>query len=297
MNIIFFLRSYGDFIVAINSLRNTTKLNSFCFVASLHLKELFDSLPKNIVPGELQIVFYDFKIRHGILACFTDRFLISKTAVRELFEFRGFFKNKEQKFLLEDNENNFFLEQQRRAVLPFVVTGRKFDYLHSFGNIYDSYRHFFESNSNIDCAFNLTLNKPLLILIFPGSRRKDKEIPREIVDYLLELQPYSNVSIKCALLVKDKSVAIEDKRILHYSNFYELRDCILSADFIISSDSLPVHLCQLLGKPHWIMFNKKVNSEWLTPFTKKENLFCCFSEYRKLGSFIKEKYNNESILG
>jgi len=296
MNTIFFLRSYGDFIVAINSLRNSPKLNSFRCVVSLHLKELFDSLPGGIVPGELQVVFYDFKIRHGILACFTDRFLLSGTAVRELFQFRGFFKNKEQKFLLEDNKNNFFLEQQRRSVLPFVITGRKFGYLHSSGNVYDSYKHFFESDLDADCAFNLTLNKPVLILIFPGSRRKEKEIPPEIVDYLLQLRTHSIVSIKCALLVKDKSVAIEDKRILYYSNFYELRDCILAADFIISSDSLPVHLCQLLRKPHWIMFNKKVNSEWLTPFTRKDNLFCCFSEYKKLGSFLKEKYNNESLF-
>lgn len=286
MNTIFFLRSYGDFIVAIIAMKDSGKLRNVRCVASNHLKELFYALPKEEVPEGLQIRFYDFGVKHGIMTCFTDRYLFSSTTVNSLLKFRRIVKK--EKFILNDNYPCFYLEQKKRLLLPVLAAGRKLNYLHTKGNIYDSYNHFFESRNKDEITFNQSHGKPVLILIFPGSRRKVKEIPQPVIEYIQGFEEYGTIFIKEALLNKSSDGVKEEKNKVYYSDFKELVNCILSANFIISSDSLSAHLSQLLGKPHWIMYNKVVNKEWLTPFTRKNGWSCCFNEYKKLESVLKE---------
>ena len=63
-----------------------------------------------------------------------------------------------------------------------------------------------------------------------------------------------------------------------YSNFTDLVEIIKKADFIISSDSLPVHIAELYHKPHWILYNHKINRNWLTPSSSSSNYYSTFEQ-------------------
>ena len=73
------------------------------------------------------------------------------------------------------------------------------------------------------------------------------------------------------------SAGIENKKgmlnEIGYSNFIDLVQIIKKADFIISSDSLPVHIAELYHKPHWILYNHKINTNWLTPSSSSLNYY------------------------
>jgi ADP-heptose:LPS heptosyltransferase len=65
---------------------------------------------------------------------------------------------------------------------------------------------------------------------------------------------------------------------ISYSNFTDLVEIIKKVDFIISSDSLPVHIAELYYKPHWILYNHKINTNWLTPSSSSSNYYSTFEQ-------------------
>ena len=63
-----------------------------------------------------------------------------------------------------------------------------------------------------------------------------------------------------------------------YSDFKALVLLIRDCDFVISSDSVPVHIAEFLEKQHMVIYNDKVNYNWLTPFAKIHHMYTTFKE-------------------
>ena len=45
------------------------------------------------------------------------------------------------------------------------------------------------------------------------------------------------------------------------------------ADEVVTADSLPAHLSQLLEQPHHIVYRKQPDAQWLTPFARQHQSF------------------------
>jgi ADP-heptose:LPS heptosyltransferase len=73
---------------------------------------------------------------------------------------------------------------------------------------------------------------------------------------------------------------------VYYSSFGKLIELIKASDYVISSDSLPVHLAFYLGVPHYILYPKKVNKNWLTPYAKVNKTYGIFEAHENLYPII-----------
>ena len=67
---------------------------------------------------------------------------------------------------------------------------------------------------------------------------------------------------------------------LIYNNFKELIKYIQEADFIIAADSLPIHLCELFNKPHFMLFPDGHPRNFITPYALDNNSFAEFSNFK-----------------
>jgi hypothetical protein len=255
MDHIFFLRSYGDFMAALYAIRDSRDKQEMHLIASDHLRELFEALPL-VIPGHIRLTFADFGIRHGIMSCFTNKFLVSAATVKEL----GLFK----KYLTQPafTASKLYVEQYRRISLLHFFSERRLVPIHQQGNIYHSYTAFFNT---IPAGRILTeTGKPQHIVLFPDSRKKEKKLPAEVTQQICEDALANGNTIQVAYFGKQ------------YGDFRELVSLINKADAIVSSDSLPVHLAQFFNKPHKVFYNKKINHEWLTPFAEQEKQYDTF---------------------
>jgi len=59
-----------------------------------------------------------------------------------------------------------------------------------------------------------------------------------------------------------------------------------NADIIISSDSLPLHLCQFFNKFHFGLYNNQINDEWATPISNNYNTNYLTSNIENLSKHI-----------
>lgn len=206
MRAIIFLRSYGDFTIAISVLRraNLSDLgivrssvhemyDGACwkFFASAHLQPLYEDLKKNDSTFNLPIEFVGLGIKHKILAWFTNRYLFSLGAFREAKALNAWRKNLVHKLdshpdPMKKQWLQLYLEQKKRAWLLRTFFGGFRSFVHESGNVYDSYANLFltgnenvlqntspSENSN-DSIAPVVIRK---ILILPESRKPLKEIP------------------------------------------------------------------------------------------------------------------------
>ena len=65
-----------------------------------------------------------------------------------------------------------------------------------------------------------------------------------------------------------------------YNNFKDLIKYIQEADFIIAADSLPIHLCELFSKPHFMLFPNGHPRNFITPYALDNSSFAEFSNFK-----------------
>jgi ADP-heptose:LPS heptosyltransferase len=58
-----------------------------------------------------------------------------------------------------------------------------------------------------------------------------------------------------------------------HDSFADLIRLIQAADLVITADSLPAHLSQLLHRPHFVYYDGKPNPEWVTPYARETMAF------------------------
>ena len=281
---VFLLRAFGDFVIALNMVKSSKKISTVEFIASRHLEALYHAIPAAFLPADVKISFHDFTISKNIFRCFTNRYFFDTNTVKELFSLRTCVqeikrRNGEKKPL------NLYLEQKRRRLWPTFFAGYPFKYIVDRGNVYQSYALFFQSSFTDQENFIFdTRKRGLHILVVPNARIKSREIPPEIVEKInTTYQPVAAL-VRTAFFTSAPDDYPGTKVLYH--DFKELVTLIEDADLVIGSDSMPIHLCQLLKKPHYILHPAKVKDQFFTPYALKHRCHFSFEEIATRQSFL-----------
>jgi len=271
MHRIFVLRAYGDFTILLQALLRSNKQSQYKLVASAHLQSLFNSLQQFINFGAIQIEFVDFGIDKTLLRFFTNKFFFSPNCIKELQLIKAYLKVNPNK------EGQDYLEQDKRITWFNFLIGKNFRHIIEDQNVYSTYDQFFE-NSTFDISEkpkNRYINSNKKLLIFPDSRLPAKNIPPDVLDKIIEEQNNKGHIVKVAYFKSQTN-----KQSVSYNNFDELLSMIQEVDYIIGADSLPIHLANLLNKPHFILYPKGFIQLFITPFAIANQSFGTFDEYK-----------------
>ena len=210
-------------------------------VASLHLKPLYDALTSRGCISPRTIEFVDFGIRGSQFNLFTNKTFFSIDTFRQL--------SKIKQYVRANPGSSDFVEQSARLGLLNFFTG------HSFEAI-------FKTGEPVYSAYGLPSQglerKGDKVLILPDARLPKRVIPSSI------------------LLRIDGRVARFGSE---YSNFEQLIDLIQASDYVVTSDSLPLHLAYLCRKPHYILYPDGGKLDFFTPDALATGSFSTFSQF------------------
>lgn len=265
MKRVFLLRAYGDFTIFIDALHRSALKTSYQIVASKHLEGLYHAINKYIDLSAINIQFEDFGIQYSQLNLFTNKTLLAIDSCKQLLLLKNYLK----KF---PNKNGVdFLEQDKRKTLLQILTNHPLESIvNNDSFVYESYKQFFQ-NSNLELSISKNINK---VLLFPDARLAKRIIPDSIIENAQSICSNKNYQFSIARFKTKKSTTD-----CIYENFNELIALLQSNDYIIGADSLPVHLCNLLNKPHFIFFPDNHPRNFVTPFAQLNNHYGEFNQY------------------
>ena len=210
-------------------------------VASWHLKPLYDALISRGCIAPRSIEFADFGITGSQLNLFTNRGFLSFDTFRQLAKIK--------KYTRANPGSGDFVEQSARLGLLNFFTG------HSFKAI-------FETGAPVYAAYGLSSlgleRKGDKVLILPDARLPKRVIPSSIL---------SRIDGRVARFGSD------------YLNFEKLIDLIQASDYVVTSDSLPLHLAYLCRKPHFILYPDGGKKDFFTPDALASGSFNTFSQF------------------
>jgi hypothetical protein len=210
-------------------------------VASLHLKPLYDALVSRGCISPRVIEFVDFGIRGSQLNLFTNKAFFSFDTFRQL--------SKIKQYIQANPSSNDFVEQSARLGLLNFFTG------HSFKAI-------FETGEPVYAAYGLPAleleRKGDKVLILPDARLAKRVIPASIVE---------RIDGRVARFGSD------------YTSFEQLIDLIQASDYVVTSDSLPLHLAYLCHKPHFILYPDGGKQDFFTPDALAAGSCSTFSQF------------------
>ncbi len=96
------------------------------------------------------------------------------------------------------------------------------------------------------------------VLILPDARLTKRIIPSSILD---------RMEGRVARFGSD------------YTTFEQLIDLIQASDYVVTSDSLPLHLAYLCRKPHFILYPDGGKQDFFTPDALATGSFSTFSQF------------------
>jgi Glycosyltransferase family 9 (heptosyltransferase) len=276
---VFLLRAFGDFIIAIQLAVINKSGNPIHFIASKHFEPLFKALHLTLPPN-FSIQFVEFNIRHNIMGCLTDRYLFSFNTIKELLSLKKFIGNN----LIP---GQYYLEHKKRAVLLSSFCGYQFKHIIDTQNVYQGYADFFSTSLDdlANISFDLKKSKPKILLI-PDARQQKREIATSLINIINKSSIQMGFEMSVASFGNRINHLQADIHSLAYRNFKELIQLILQFDLIIGSDSMPIHMAQLLKKPHYIVYPKYVKKQFFTPFALKHLTYVTFEEIIEKQSFF-----------
>ncbi len=277
------LRSYGDYVIMLNSIKHAGIKKNITIIVSKHLEPLHDSLNTQF-SNNFKFIFKDFGIKKGLLSFFTNRYLFTLNTFRELFNISKIIHQ------LNTIDVSIYLEHKARKTLTSILIRNQLHYIYSNGNVYDAFGHFFNIDSTQSTFTLPDVNKIRKVLIFPDSRKKHKIIDNNTVNKLTSGLIEYKIDFKIAHFNDIKSTDNDPNRQVVYKNFNDLNLLIKECDLIFTSDSVPAHIAEFLEKPHIILYNESVNNDWLTPFAKKYNMYTTFSEATP---FLNQYFNSK----
>ena len=210
-------------------------------VASLHLKPLYDALMSRGCISPRSIDFVDFGITGSQLNLFTNKTFFSIDTFRQL--------SKIKQYIQANPGSSDFVEQSARLGLLNFFMG------HSFKAI-------FETREPVYAAYGLQAQGLVRngdkVLILPDARLPKRMIPSTIV---------ARMEGKVARFGSD------------YASCEQLIDLIQAADYVVTSDSLPLHLAYLCCKPHFILYPDGGKLDFFTPDALASGSFSTFSQF------------------
>ena len=268
---IFLLRAYGDATIALHFLANSPEKNNYEVIASSHLKPLINALGKYIDLSSLKIEFVDFSITKSQLNLFTNRHLVSINTLHQVNKLKQFVKH---------NPNNGgvdYVEQEKKSILLNLFTGHSFKTIVN-KEVYADMDDFFKSSISIPKPTS-SIKK---VLIVPDARISARRIPENAIDYIKTQLTGTNKSLQVAYFNKDNEHKLQTEsqyELVSYANFEQLMALINDADFIFGSDSLPIHLCNALQKPHYILYPNNGSTAFFTPFSMANKCYADFDKF------------------
>lgn len=284
---LFLLRAYGDFIIAIRSVLLMEEPGSIQLIASNHLYPLYEAISEIKDTSKLNIKFEDFEIKNSQLNLFTNRHLLNTETIKQIKKIKQYLINNPNIY-----GSNDYVEQKSRLKILQNLTKGSFISIVNQNQVYSEYSKFFKIEQkdifeNIP-SINSTRKK---ILVLPDARISKRNLPQEIIQSIIEEVNEKNHQIQVAYFKrvsqvnkKGKVIKVQIKTDLKfnqtvYHNFKELIALILDADFIFGADSLPIHICQFLNKPHYILYPENGYKHFFTPYTLKRNYYSEFDEF------------------
>ncbi len=270
---LFLLRAYGDATIALHFLANSPEKNNYTIITSSHLKPLIKALGSYIDLSSLQIQFVNFGITKSQLNLFTNRHLISTNTLHQVNKLKQFLKNN------PNNEGVDYVEQEKKSTLLNLFTGHSFKAIVN-KQVYTDMGDFFISAAAMPKPPS-TINK---VLIVPDARINARRIPENLIEYIKTQLTGTNKSLQVAYFKKNIEPKLQTEsqyELVSYANFEQLMALINDADFIFGSDSLPIHLCNALQKPHYILYPNNGSTAFFTPFSIANK---CYSNFNKFSS-------------
>jgi len=270
---LFLLRAYGDATIALHFLSNSPEKNNYEVIASSHLKPLINALSSYIDLSSLKIEFVDFGITKSQLNLFTNRHIISINTLHQVNKLKQFIKNN------PNNEVVDYVEQEKKSTLLNLFAGHSFKAIVN-KQVYADMDDFFKSSISSPKPTS-SINK---VLIVPDARISVRRIPENVIEYIKTQLTGTNKSLQVAYFNKDNESKLQtdsQNELVSYANFEELLALINNADFIFGSDSLPIHLCNALQKPHYILYPNNGSTAFFTPFSMANK---CYSNFDKFSS-------------
>ena len=265
MHRLFLLRAYGDFVILLQALIQSSQKNKYTIIASKHLQSLYEELALVIDLSSIQIQFIDFGITNTQLSLFTNKHLLSINTLNELKQIKNFVKQNPNK------EGIDYIEQTTRIKAINFLTGIEFKAMIMPNAIYSNYDIFFMNTTKKDYQTKQLNN----ILILPDARLKKRIIKLNLIESIK--QHYTTKAKKITTARFKNKINGDD---LIYNNFKDLIKYIQEADFIIAADSLPIHLCELFNKPHFMLFPNGHPRNFITPYALDNSSFAEFSNFK-----------------
>lgn len=272
------LRAYGDFVIALHLAAKNQLSIPIRLIASAHFEPLYKALPIEL-PANLCIQFVPFHIQHNIMSCFTDRYLINPSTLKELQALKHYIK-------ANPIEGQYYLEQQKRISLVSLYCNYSFKSIIQDQNIYQGYADFF--GASLDLLANSSMPTDISskkVLIIPDARLTKRKITPALLELINKDWERKGATTTIAYFGMPTNDIPNHLNTIQYQNFNELVSLIQSQDIIIGSDSMPIHLAQLLGKPHYILYPHWVKHQFFTPFALKHQSYFTFEEMAARQSF------------
>jgi ADP-heptose:LPS heptosyltransferase len=163
--------------------------------------------------------------------------------------------------------------------------GRTYPYVHKKSkNIYDSYlAHFSVAPESL--AFSTPSSNAIhKILVLPESRKKSKSFQPIFIHALASNLIKQGFDVTTAFFKNIQTVP--EGKVATHDSFADLISLIQAADLVITADSLPAHLSQLLHRPHFVCYEGKPNTEWLTPYARQTKAFGVLGDVACVNDFI-----------
>jgi len=265
---IFLLRAYGDCIVALQSILNSPLRAELEIIASKHHQPLVNALPAKLIPADLNIQFVDWGMNTPLLRAFSNRYLLHADTRRELLAIRSFLQQHPVP------QGGDWVEQPQRKKILEIATRHPFGSIADAGPVYTAFHRFFHT-VDPEIFFSddgLHAPGPQRILILPSARIPRRDLPDRVIETLKRLHTLKGDQVQLACYHQTIPGAIS------YNSFNELVQLIQESDFVYGADSLPVHLAQLLLKPHCIVYPDGGSHRFFTPFALQHAMYKTFNE-------------------
>lgn len=245
------LRAYGDFTILLNALLHASNPAAYHVIASAHLKPLFEALRPYLNLDEFNIEFKEIGIRHSLLGLFTNKHLFNTNTYREL---------KQLRLILDElPAGDLVVEQTSRKWLFSLLLQKECSAIAAGHAVYASYAEFFRA-AYPSISHPIKLNR---VLILPTARQKFRNIPSADILYIKESFADKAI-VQTGFYANNQLTEISEHDFL-YSSFQELVAQIMDSELVFCPDSLQAHLCQLLGKPHYILHPRGLSQAFFTP--------------------------------
>lgn len=264
MKYIIALRAFGDFTILLNAICQSPLSSEVTIIASSHLKTLYDALSKYVNVSHINIAFHDFAIDKSQLSFFTNRFLLRGHTVKELWGLRNGLKN--------IASESIYVEQANRLLGIQLVSRKKVIPISKGKTVYRDYEDFFHVQLSM-IEQNEVQSK---VLVLPTARIDRRTFPDQVIKRIQEYY-LDNASVCVAYFSKEARFTGE--KTIFYESFDQLLELLNQFDLVYCPDTLTAHLCQMMHKPHVILYPENHNKSFLTPHVLRTGNHSSFFEF------------------